>query len=183
MTQFIDLPAQQSRIKQHIDTAIAKVLADGKYINGPEVEQLEAELCSYTGASYCISCANGTDALQIALMAVGVEPDDEVITPGFSYIATAETAALLKAKLKYIDIDLQSFNISADKIEASITNKTKAIIPVSLFGRCADFEAINQVANKTCHRSPAPAFFHQSHWVVTATAVQFLPMTQNWRRK
>ena len=148
MTTFIDLPAQQARIKQQIDKAIEKVLADGKYINGPEVDLLEARLCQYTGARYCISCANGTDALQIALMAVGIEPGDEVITPGFSYIATAETAALLHAQLKFVDIDLQSFNMDADLIEAAITARTKAIIPVSLYGRCANLDAINEVANK-----------------------------------
>ena len=147
MTVFIDLSAQQHRIKKQIDQAIAKVLADGKYINGPEVDILEAELCKYTGASYCITCANGTDALQIALMAIGIEPGDEVITPGFSYIATAETAALLRAKLKFVDIDLQNYNLKADLLATSVSKKTKAIIPVSLYGCCADFDAINEAAN------------------------------------
>ena len=148
MTSFIDLQTQQGLLKEQIDEALARVLAHGKYINGPEVDQLETVLCEYTGASYCISCANGTDALQIALMAIGIEPGDEVITPGFSYIATAETAALLQAKLKYVDIDPDTFNIDPEQIEASITENTKAIIPVSLYGRCADFEKINQIADK-----------------------------------
>jgi len=145
---FIDLQAQQARIKNEIDTAIATVLGHGKFINGPEVLQLEEALCTYTGAKYCISCANGTDALQIALMAIGVEPGDEVITPGFSYIATAETAALLKARLKYVDIKLTDFNLDIADLENKITGKTKAIIPVSLYGQCADYENIMALGNK-----------------------------------
>lgn len=148
MTSFIDLAAQQTRIKAQIDSSIATVLAHGKYINGPEVELLEDLLCDYTEAKYCISCANGTDALQIALMALGIGADDEVITPGFSYIATAETAALLGAKLKFVDIDLHSYNIDVDGIKQAITPNTKAIIPVSLYGRCANFDEINAVANE-----------------------------------
>ena len=148
MVSFIDLETQQSRIKSEIDSGIARVLKHGKYILGPEVNKLEQALCSYTGAKYCISCANGTDALQIALMAVGVGPGDEVITPGFSYIATAETAALLGAKLTYVDISLDDYNIDVDRIEAAITPQTKAIIPVSLYGLCADFDKINAIANK-----------------------------------
>lgn len=148
MVSFIDLSSQQTRIKKEIDGAIAKVLAHGKYINGPEVDELETALCSYTGARYCISCANGTDALQIALMALGVGLGDEVITPGFSYIATAETAALLGADLVYVDIDPANHNIDYSLIEAAITPKTKAIIPVSLYGQCAYFDAINTIAKK-----------------------------------
>ena len=148
MVSFIDLAAQQSRIKSGIDSGIARVLEHGKYILGPEVEELEQALSSYTGAKYCISCANGTDALQIALMALGVGRGDEVITPGFSYIATAETAALLGASLKYVDINLSDFNIDATQLEAAITNNTKAIIPVSLYGRCANFDEINTIADQ-----------------------------------
>ncbi len=146
MVSFIDLAAQQARIKTQIDASITKVLAHGKYINGPEVDQLETELCNYSGANYCISCGNGTDALQVALMAIGVGPGDEVITPGFSYIATAETAALLQANLKFVDIDLDTYNINVDSIKNAITAKTKAIIPVSLYGRCANFDEINAIA-------------------------------------
>ena len=148
MVTFIDLGAQQTRIKSDIDAAIARVLTHGKYILGPEVTELEEQLSAYTGAKYCITCANGTDALQIALMAIGVGAGDEIITPGFSYIATAETAALLGASLKYVDINLHDYNIDADLLEASITENTKAIIPVSLYGRCANFDAINAVADK-----------------------------------
>ena len=127
-------------------------MAHGHYILGPEVAELEAELAAYCGAKYCISCANGTDALQIALMALGVGHGDEVITPGFTYIATAETVALLGAKPVYVDIDEQTYNIDPAKIEAAITDKTKAIIPVSLYGQCADFDAVNAIAAK--HKLP-----------------------------
>ena len=148
MVSFINLPAQQARIKEELDSAIATVMSHGKFINGPEVESLETELCNYTGAKFCISCANGTDALQIALMALGVSSGDEVITPGFSYIATAEAAALLGATPVYIDIDPHTFNINTDCLEAAITPKTKAILPVSLYGQCADFETVNKIAER-----------------------------------
>lgn len=146
--QFIDLAAQQARIKDKIDAAIQKVLAHGQYILGPEVSELEERLADYTGAKYCITCANGTDALQIAQMALGIGPGDEVITPGFTYIATAETVALLGAKPVYVDIDPRTYNLDPGKLEEAITSKTKAIIPVSLYGQCADFDAINSIADK-----------------------------------
>lgn len=146
--QFIDLAAQQARIKTQIDANIQKVLAHGKYILGPEVEEVEERLAAYTGAKYCITVANGTDALQIAQMALGVGPGDEVIVPGFSYIATAETVALLGAKPVYVDIDPKTYNMDPTKLEAAITARTKAIIPVSLYGQCADFDSINAVADK-----------------------------------
>lgn len=146
MIPFFDLAAQQAIIKNQIDEKIAKVLAHGKYILGPEVSELEERLCDYTGAKYCITCANGTDALQIALMASGVGPGDEVITPAFSYIATAEATVLLGAKPVYVDVDPISFNIDPALIEEKITNKTKAIIPVSLYGQTADFKKINNIA-------------------------------------
>lgn len=146
--QFIDLAAQQTRIKEQIDTNIQKVLTHGQYILGPEVEELEQKLAEYVGVKYCISCANGTDALQIAQMALGVSVDDEVITPGFTYIATAETVALLGAKPVYVDVDPKTYNLDPTKLEQAITAKTKAIIPVSLYGQCADFDAINAIAAK-----------------------------------
>ncbi|MGQ7254026.1 DegT/DnrJ/EryC1/StrS family aminotransferase [Vreelandella titanicae] len=146
--QFIDLAAQQERIKDKIDANIQKVLAHGNYILGPEVSELEDKLAAFTGAKYCITCANGTDALQIAQMALGIGPGDEVITPGFTYIATAETVALLGAKPVYVDIDPKTYNLDPAQLEAAITPRTKAIIPVSLFGQCADFDAINAIAEK-----------------------------------
>lgn len=145
---FVDMAAQQARIKEDLDTRMATVLAHGKFIMGPEVKELEGKLAAFTGAKYCISCANGTDALQIALMALGVGQEDEVITPGFSYIATAETSAVLGAKPVYVDIDPVTFNMNPMLLEAAITPRTKAIIPVSLYGQCADFDNINAIANK-----------------------------------
>lgn len=146
--QFIDLAAQQARIKDKIDANIQKVLAHGQYILGPEVTELEEKLAAFTGSKHCITVANGTDALQIAQMAFGIGPGDEVITPGFTYIATAETVALLGAKPVYVDVCPKTYNLDPAKLEAAITPKTKAIIPVSLYGQCADFDAINAIANK-----------------------------------
>lgn len=146
--EFIDLKSQYQRLKPQIDAAIQRVLDHGQYILGPEVAELEEKLVAYTGAKYCISVANGTDALQIALMALGVGPGDEVITPGFTYIATAETVALLRAKPVYVDIDARTYNLAPSLLEAAITPRTKAIIPVSLYGQCADFDAINAIANR-----------------------------------
>ncbi|SDX00616.1 UDP-2-acetamido-2-deoxy-ribo-hexuluronate aminotransferase [Ruegeria halocynthiae] len=145
--QFIDLAEQQKRIKDQLDARIAKVLAHGKYILGPEVAELEEKLAAFTGAKYCITCANGTDALQIALMALEIGPGDEVITPGFSYIATAEAVRVLGAKPVYVDIDPGSYNLDPNKLNAAITDRTKAIIPVSLYGQPADLTRINEVAS------------------------------------
>lgn len=146
--EFIDLVTQQQRIKPHIDAAIQRVLAHGQYILGPEVNELEEKLADYTGAKYCISCANGTDALQIAMMALDIGPGDEVITPAFTYIATAEAAAVVGAKPVYVDIEPDTYNLDAQQLEAAITPRTKAIIPVGLFGQCANMDAINAIANR-----------------------------------
>lgn len=148
MIEFCDLKAQQARIKDKIDAGIQRVLAHGHYILGPEVAELEEKLAAYVGAKYCITVANGTDALQIAQMALGIGPGDEVITPGFTYIATAETVALLGARPVYVDIDPRTYNLDPALLEAAITPRTKAIIPVSLYGQCADFDAINAIAEK-----------------------------------
>nr|WP_314566444.1 DegT/DnrJ/EryC1/StrS family aminotransferase [uncultured Pseudomonas sp.] len=146
MIEFIDLKIQQARIKDKIDAGIQRVLSHGQYILGPEVAELEERLGDFVGAKHCITCANGTDALQIALMALGVGPGDEVITPGFTYIATAETVVLLGAKPVYVDVDRRTYNLDPSLLEAAITTRTKAIIPVSLYGQCADFDAINAIA-------------------------------------
>lgn len=146
--EFIDLKSQYQKLKPQIDAAIQRVLDHGQYILGPEVAELEEKLAAYTGAKYCITVANGTDALQIALMALGVGPGDEVITPGFTYIATAETVALLRAKPVYVDIDVRTYNLDPNLLEAAITPRTKAIIPVSLYGQCADFDVINAIASR-----------------------------------
>lgn len=148
MIDFIDLKAQQNLIKDKIEAGIARVLAHGNYILGAEVAELEERLVAFTGAAFCITVANGTDALQIAQMALGIGPGDEVITPGFTYIATAETVALLGAKPVYVDVDPKTYNLDPAKLEAAITPRTKAIIPVSLYGQCADFDSINAIAAK-----------------------------------
>jgi UDP-2-acetamido-2-deoxy-ribo-hexuluronate aminotransferase len=145
---FTDLAGQQAELRPQIERGIETVLRHGNYIMGPEVKELERQLAAYTGAKHCISVANGTDALQIALMALGIKPGDEVITPGFTYIATAETVALLGAKPVYVDINPSTYNLDPLLLEAAITPHTKAIIPVSLYGQCADFDAINTIANK-----------------------------------
>ena len=145
---FIDLAAQQDRLRPQLERSIHRVLRHGQYILGPEVAELEEKLAAYTGAKHCITVANGTDALQIAQMALGIGPGDEVITPGFTYIATAETVALLGAKPVYVDIDPRTYNLDPKLLEAAITPRTKAIIPVSLYGQCADMDAINAIAAK-----------------------------------
>jgi UDP-2-acetamido-2-deoxy-ribo-hexuluronate aminotransferase len=148
MIEFSDLKAQQARIKTQIDAGIQRVLAHGQYILGPEVAELEEKLAAFVGTKHCISCANGTDALQIAQMALGVTQGDEVVTPGFTYIATAETVALLGAKPVYVDINPRTYNLDPALLEAAITPRTKAIIPVSLYGQCADFDEINAIASR-----------------------------------
>ncbi len=148
MITFIDLAAQQNRLRDKIESRIGSVLSHGQYILGPEVEELENKLAAYCGAKYCISVANGTDALQIALMSLGVGLNDEVITPGFSYIATAEASAIMGARPVYADVDPKRYSLDPNLLEAAITPRTKAIIPVSLYGQCADFDAINAVADK-----------------------------------
>lgn len=146
MMQFIDLARQQARLKPQLDAAIARVLAHGHYILGPEVEELEDRLGRLTGR-HCITVANGTDALTVALMALGVGPGDEVIVPAFSYIATAEAAALLGARPVYVDIDPQRFTLNPAQLVSAITRRTRAIIAVSLYGQPADFASIGAIAD------------------------------------
>ena len=146
--QFVDLHTQQERIRPQLKKRIKDVLAHGQYILGPEVNELEEKLKTFVGASHCITCASGTDALQISQMALDIGPGDEVITPGFSYIATVETIALLRAKPVYVDIDPKTYNLDPAKLDAAITPRTRAIIPVSLYGQCADFDTINTIVKK-----------------------------------
>lgn len=148
MMPFVDLAAQRRRLARAIDAGIERVLAHGQFINGPEVGELEERLAGFVGASHCISCANGTDALQVALMALGVGPGDEVAMPSFSYFATAEAAALLGARPVFADIDPVTYNSDVADFERVLTPRTKAIIAVSLFGQCADFDAINALAKR-----------------------------------
>ena len=146
MISFIDLKPQQDAIRTELDRRIASVLAHGQYIMGPEVGELETELARYTGSTHCITVASGTEALLIALMALGVGPGDEVITTPFTFIATAEVIVLLGATPVFIDVDPVTAIVDAAGIEAKITPRTKAIMPVSLYGQCADMDAINAIA-------------------------------------
>ena len=148
MIPVVDLKSQHKRIELQIKDSIARVISHGKYILGPEVFELEQKLCDFTGSSNCISVANGTDALQIALMALQIGPGDEVIIPAFSYISVAETVSIVGATPIFADIDPSTFLISSNVLESLITSQTKAIIPVSLFGQPADFLSINLIAEK-----------------------------------
>lgn len=146
--QFIDLKAQQARIKDKIDQRLQDVLAHGQYIMGPEVAEVEKQLADFAGVKHVITCGNGTDALSLAQMVFDIKPGDEVITTPFTFVSTAETIALLGATPVFVDIDRRTFNLDANLLEAKITDKTKAIIPVSLYGQCADMAAINAIADK-----------------------------------
>jgi len=145
---FIDLKEQYKNLKTDIDNRIQNVLDHGQYIMGPEVDELESKLALFTGAKHCITVASGTEALLISLMAIGVKPGDEVITTSFSFISTAEVIVLLGAIPVFVDIEADTCNINASLIESKITKKTKAIIPVSLYGQPADMDEINSLAKK-----------------------------------
>jgi UDP-2-acetamido-2-deoxy-ribo-hexuluronate aminotransferase len=146
--QFIDLKKQYQFLKSSVDSRIQKVLDHGQYIMGPEVAELEAKLSKYTGASHCITVASGTEALLIALMAIDIRPGDEVITTPFTFAATAEVIVLLGARPVFVDIEPDTCNIDASKIEAAITGKTKVIMPVSIYGQVADMDEINAIASR-----------------------------------
>ena len=144
--QFIDLKSQQARIRADIEARRQALLDPGQYILGPEVSEMEQQLAAYAGVEHCVSVASGTDALLLALMALDIGPGDEVITTPFSFIATAEVIGLVGATPVFVDIEPDTFNIDAGKIAAAISDKTRAIVPVSLFGLCADMDAINAIA-------------------------------------
>jgi dTDP-4-amino-4,6-dideoxygalactose transaminase len=146
--QMVDLQTQYQQIKPEIDAAIARVLQKGVFIGGEEVQAFATELGQFLGATHVIPCANGTDALQIALMALGLQPGDEVITPSFTYIATTEVIALLGLTPVFVEVDPNTFCIDPAAIEAAITPRTKAIVPVHLYGQAANMEAIMQLAHK-----------------------------------
>jgi UDP-2-acetamido-2-deoxy-ribo-hexuluronate aminotransferase len=143
---FIDLKSQYRRIKPSVDARIARVLEHGAYVMGPEVIELERLLAQYCGVKHCVSVASGTDALLIALMALEVGPGDEVITAPFTFIASAEAIALVGATPVFVDLDPRTYNLDPALLEAAITPRTRAVLPVSLYGQCADFDAINAVA-------------------------------------
>ena len=144
--QFIDLKTQGKRVEDKVLERIKAILEHGAYIMGPEVTELENQLAEFVGVEHALAVASGTDALLIALMAIGVGHGDEVITTPFSFFATAEVIALLGAKPVFVDIDPITYNIDAGAIKSAITTKTKAIMPVSLYGQCADFDEINAIA-------------------------------------
>ncbi|MCX7978073.1 MAG: DegT/DnrJ/EryC1/StrS family aminotransferase, partial [Bdellovibrionaceae bacterium] len=145
---FIDLKTQYKALKSDIDSRIQRVLDHGAYVNGPEIQELESALARHSGAPYVLTCASGTDALLLPLMALGIGPGDEVITTAFSFIATAEVIVLAGAKPVFVDIEPDTFNIDARKIKKAITSKTKAIMPVSLYGQVANMDAINAIASE-----------------------------------
>ena len=146
--EFVDLKAQQRKILPELERRMKAVLDHGRYIMGPEIQELEEKLAAYVGVKHCIAVASGTDALLVALMALGVGAGDEVVTTPFTFISTGETIALLGAKPVFVDIDRRTYNIDPSLLDAAITPKTRAILPVSLYGQCAEFDAINVVAGK-----------------------------------
>ena len=149
---FIDLKTQYRDIQESVHQKIQTVLDHGQYIMGPEVTELEENLANYVGVRHCIAASSGTDTLLIALMALNINSGDEIITTPFSFISTAEMILLVGAKPVFADIDSRTYNISADSIADAITSKTKAIMPVSLYGQCTDMDAINKIAQK--HKLP-----------------------------
>ena len=145
---MVDLKGQYEQIKPEIDKAIADVINATAFINGPAVKEFQENLEKYLGVKHVIPCANGTDALQVSMMALGLKPGDEVITTDFTFIATAEVIALLGLTPVLVDVDPGTFNIDIDAVERAITSKTKAIVPVHLFGQCADMDALMALARK-----------------------------------
>ncbi|MCU4174503.1 DegT/DnrJ/EryC1/StrS family aminotransferase [Marinilabiliaceae bacterium N1Y90] len=145
---MVDLNRQYKRLQKDIDASMAEVLEQTAFINGPAVKSFQSNLENYLGVKHVIPCANGTDALQIALMALGLQPGDEVITSTFTFIATVEVIALLKLKPVLVDVDPSTFTLLPNEVEEAVTDKTKAIIPVHLFGQGADMSAIMKIANK-----------------------------------
>lgn len=146
--RMVDLATQYQRIKTEVDAAIAEVLTSTQFIKGPQVKKFEDNLANYLGAKHVIGCANGTDALQIAMMALDLHPGDEVITTSFTFLATVEVIALLKLKPVLVDVTPDTFTMDIDSLKKAITPKTKAIVPVHLFGQCADMERIMEIAKQ-----------------------------------
>jgi UDP-2-acetamido-2-deoxy-ribo-hexuluronate aminotransferase len=146
--QMVDLKGQYHKIKSEVDTAIQNVIDNASFINGPDVKEFSNELADYLKVKHVIPCANGTDALQIAMMALDLQPGDEVITANFTYVATAEVIGLLKLKPVLVEVNAETFTIDPKSIENAITSKTKAIVPVHLYGQCADMDAIMDIAKK-----------------------------------
>lgn len=146
--KMVDLGRQYQRLKDDIDNAMQQVITTTAFIKGPEVEQLEEQLCNYLNVKHTIGCGNGTDALQLALMALDLSPGDEVITSNFTFIATVEVIALLGLKPVLVDVDPHTFNLDTAQVKKAITPQTKAIVPVHLFGQCADMDTLCQLARE-----------------------------------
>lgn len=145
--EFVDLKAQYRTLEASIERRIRNILESGQFILGPEVAELEAALAERVGSRYCITCASGTDALLLALMAIGIRAGDEVITSPYTFIATGEMIAISAAKPVFVDIDPRTYNLNPKLLEAAITARTRAVMPVSLYGQCADMDAINAIAH------------------------------------
>ena len=145
---FANLKHQYQLYKKDIDRSISKVTKNCNFIMGQEIQELEKKLQKFTSVGHAITCSSGTDALLLAMMAIDIKPGDEIITTPFTWISTAEMIALLKAKPVFVDIEFDTYNINADLIESAITKKTKAIMPVSLFGQPADIDKINLIAKR-----------------------------------
>ena len=145
---MVDLQGQYQQIKEAVNTSIEEVLNTSAYINGPLVHEFQADLEKYLGVKHVIPCANGTDALQIAMMGLGLEQGDEVITADFTFAATVEVIALLKLTPVLVDVDARTYNIDIDALKRAITPKTKAIVPVHLFGQVANMDAVLEIAKE-----------------------------------
>jgi len=146
--QFIDLKSRHNLISDKINARIQKVMDHGQFILGPEVRELEQKLAEFTGSKHCVTVSSGTDSLLIALMALGIGPGDEVITVPYTWISTAEVIALLGAKPVFVDIRPDTWNMDESLLQAAITTRTKAIMPVSIYGQCPDMDSINTIAEK-----------------------------------
>ena len=146
--EFIDLKTRTANMRDDIDARISSVFTHGRYILGPEVKELEDALAEYVGVSHCVGVSSGTDSLLIALMALGVGPEDEVITVPYTWISTAEVIVLIGAKPVFVDIDPLTWNMDPEQLEDAITHRTKAIMPVGIYGQTADMDAINTIAGK-----------------------------------
>lgn len=145
---MVDLVGQYNKIKPEVDAAIQQILSTAGFIGGPFVKKFQEDLQEYLGVKHVITCANGTDALQVAMMGLGLEPGDEVITTSFTFIATAEVVALLRLKPIVVDVDKDTYCIDPEAVERAITSRTKAIVPVHLFGQCANMDAITDIAHR-----------------------------------
>ncbi len=177
--EFIDLKSQQTLIRPDLDKRIAAVLDHGRYIMGPEVAELEEALAEYVGVKHCIGASSGTDTLLIALMALDIQPGDEVITVPYTWISTAEMIALIGAKPVFIDVEEDSWNMDPAQLEAAITDRTKAIMPVGIYGQTADMTAINEIAKR--HNLPvledAAQSFGSTHYGVKSCALSTIGST------